>query len=42
MRKCIGVVDQHPWLKRQTRVTFARCGIVDPLSLKDYETHRRH
>jgi len=34
--KCIGVVDDHPWLKRQTRVTFARCGIVDPLSLKDY------
>ena len=34
--KCIGVVDDHPWLKRQTRVTFARCGNVDPLSLKDY------
>ena len=37
--KSIGVVEQHPWLKRQTRVTFARCGIVDPLSLKDYEQH---
>ncbi|MEQ1865818.1 MAG: NADH-ubiquinone oxidoreductase-F iron-sulfur binding region domain-containing protein [Micropepsaceae bacterium] len=37
--KCIGPVDQHPWLSRQTRVTFARCGIIDPLSLKDYEAH---
>ena len=34
--KCIGLVDAHPWLKRQTRVTFARCGVVDPLSLSDY------
>ncbi len=37
--KCIGIVDQHPWLKRQTRVTFAHCGIVNPLSLKDYDEH---
>ncbi|MBI1213033.1 MAG: formate dehydrogenase [Alphaproteobacteria bacterium] len=37
--KCVGVVDEHLWLKRQTRITFARCGIVDPLSLKDYEAH---
>jgi formate dehydrogenase iron-sulfur subunit len=37
--KCVGRVDDHPWLRRQTRVTFARCGIVDPLSLKDYEAH---
>ena len=36
---CVGVVDQHPWLARQTRVTFARCGIVDPLSLDDYAKH---
>ena len=27
------------WLKRQTRLTFARCGVVDPLSLADYRTH---
>ena len=26
-------------LKRQTRLTFARCGIVDPLSLDDYSAH---
>jgi formate dehydrogenase iron-sulfur subunit len=36
---CLGVVDEHPWLKRQTRVTFARCGIIDPLSLDDYAKH---
>ena len=29
--RCIGVVDDHPWLKRQTRITFARCGIIDPV-----------
>ena len=23
--------DDIPWLKRQTRLTFARCGVVDPL-----------
>ena len=34
---CIGLVDAHPWLKRQTRLTFARCGIVDPLSFEDYK-----
>ena len=25
--------------KRQTRLTFARCGIIDPLSLEDYRAH---
>ena len=33
----IGIVDAHPWLKQQTRITFARCGIVDPLSIDDYK-----
>jgi len=32
----LGPTDQIPWLKRQTRLTFARCGIVDPRSLDDY------
>jgi formate dehydrogenase iron-sulfur subunit len=31
-----GVADDIPWLKRQTRLTFARCGIIDPLSIPDY------
>ena len=35
----LGVVDDLPWLKRQTRLTFARCGIIDPLSVEDYRAH---
>ena len=34
--KCLGLVEEIPWLKRQQRVTFARIGIIDPLSLDDY------
>ncbi|WP_086999968.1 formate dehydrogenase beta subunit [Rhizobium sullae] len=36
---CLGEVEGLPFLKEQTRLTFARCGIVDPLSLEDYEAH---
>ena len=36
---CVGVVDRHPWLARQTQLTFARCGVVDPLSFADYQRH---
>jgi formate dehydrogenase iron-sulfur subunit len=32
----VGLVEEIPWLKRQTRLTFARSGIVDPRSLDDY------
>jgi formate dehydrogenase iron-sulfur subunit len=35
----LGVVDEIPYLKKQQRLTFARCGITDPLSLEDYEAH---
>ncbi len=35
----LGPVEEIPFLARQTRLTFARCGIVDPLSLSDYEAH---
>jgi formate dehydrogenase iron-sulfur subunit len=35
----VGLVEEIPWLKRQTRLTFARCGIIDPLSLDDYRAH---
>jgi formate dehydrogenase iron-sulfur subunit len=35
----LGPPEAIPWLKRQTRLTFARCGIVDPLSLDDYLAH---
>jgi formate dehydrogenase iron-sulfur subunit len=34
----LGVPEAIPFLARQTRITFARCGIVDPLSLDDYQT----
>ncbi|MET7594363.1 MULTISPECIES: NADH-ubiquinone oxidoreductase-F iron-sulfur binding region domain-containing protein [unclassified Streptomyces] len=35
----LGVVDELPWLARQTRVTFARVGVTDPLSTRDYLDH---
>ncbi len=35
----LGAPEALPFLKRQTRLTFARCGIVDPRSLEDYRAH---
>jgi formate dehydrogenase iron-sulfur subunit len=35
----LGPVGDIPWLKRQTRLTFARCGVTDPLSIADYRNH---
>jgi len=32
----LGRPEDLPFLKRQTRLVFARCGIIDPLSLEDY------
>ena len=37
--KRIGRPEEVPFLKRQTRLTFARCGITDPQSLDDYRAH---
>ena len=37
--KCVGVVDELDWLTSQQRLTFARVGVIDPLSLADYESH---
>lgn len=37
--RALGPVDDLPWMKGQTRLTFARCGIIDPLSLNDYRAH---
>lgn len=34
-----GNIEEHPYLKRQQRLTFARIGITDPLCLDDYRTH---
>src|ERR1700744_2572443 len=33
----LGRPEEIPFLARQSRLTFARCGVVDPLSLPDYE-----
>jgi formate dehydrogenase iron-sulfur subunit len=35
----LGLTDEIPWLKRQTRLTFVRCGITDPRSVEDYRAH---
>ncbi|HYC63117.1 MAG TPA: NADH-ubiquinone oxidoreductase-F iron-sulfur binding region domain-containing protein, partial [Reyranellaceae bacterium] len=35
----LGRPEEIPFLERQTRITFARCGIVDPTSLEDYRAH---
>jgi formate dehydrogenase iron-sulfur subunit len=35
----LGPPEEIPFLKKQTRLTFARCGIVDPRSLHDYRAH---
>ncbi len=35
----IGVPDEHPWFKNQTRLNFARCGVIDPVSVEDYRAH---
>jgi formate dehydrogenase iron-sulfur subunit len=32
----LGLVDELPWMKRQQRLTFARVGVIDPLSLEEY------
>jgi formate dehydrogenase iron-sulfur subunit len=35
----VGLPEDHPFMRKQTRLTFARCGIVDPRSLDDYRAH---
>ncbi|HEX5046755.1 MAG TPA: formate dehydrogenase, partial [Gammaproteobacteria bacterium] len=35
----LGPTESIEYLARQTRLTFARVGIVDPLSLDDYRAH---
>jgi formate dehydrogenase iron-sulfur subunit len=37
--KALGLTDDLPWLRAQTRLTFARVGLIDPLSLNDYKAH---
>jgi formate dehydrogenase iron-sulfur subunit len=35
----LGLTSEIPYLKKQERLTFARMGITDPLSLDDYQAH---
>jgi len=35
----LGPVEEIPFFAKQTRLTFARCGLIDPLSLEEYEAH---
>jgi len=37
--KALGLVEDLPWMKGQTRLTFARVGVIDPLSLDDYRAN---
>jgi formate dehydrogenase iron-sulfur subunit len=37
--KYLGPTDEIDWLRRQTRLTFARVGVVDPLSADDFVAH---
>ncbi len=37
--KALGPTEEIDWLKRQTRLTFARVGVIDPLDLADYAAH---
>ena len=34
-----GPTEEIPFFARQTRLTFARCGVIDPLSLDAFEAH---
>ncbi len=38
-RLCHGLTEQMPWMARQQRLSFARVGVIDPLSLDDYMAH---
>ena len=35
----LGSPEELPFLARQIRLTFSRCGVIDPLSLEDYRAH---
>ncbi len=35
----LGKTEELPWLKKQTRLTFARVGVTDPISTEEYTEH---
>lgn len=36
---CHGLTEEIPYFKNQERLTFARCGLIDPLSIEEYRAH---
>lgn len=34
--KHVGPIEDHPWIKAQTRLTFRRCGVIVPGDVGDY------
>ena len=37
--RAVGPVEAIPFLVGQTRLTFARCGVTDPVSIEEYAAH---
>ena len=37
--RCIGIVDDHDWMTRQHRVSFARVGLTEPTDIAAYREH---
>ena len=37
--KAVGLVESLPWMAGQTRLTFARCGVIDPLNFSDFNAN---
>ena len=37
--KYLGLTEEIPYLKKQNRITFARVGLIDPLSVSDFKNY---
>lgn len=37
--RALGPVEELDWMKGQQRLTFARVGVIDPVSVEDYAAH---
>ena len=37
--KALGQIEALPWMAGQTRLTFARCGVIDPLNYNDFSVN---
>ncbi|NVK19506.1 MAG: formate dehydrogenase [Methylocystaceae bacterium] len=36
---CLGLTEEIPFFKKQERLTFARCGVTDPLNIEEYQKY---